>query len=1286
MNTNYRLQLRSHKEVFTDRESAMEYIGMYFMPDNLVGEPTVYFYGNKNKPNVILAIGGVGDRTYTTIDIAETNERLDNVDKGQVENTAELAKAVATLKGVIEASGLTFDANKKENQVTYEPDVKDELIGDAENLAEAISILSKYAQENFHSSNLIPETTKSIEMLYVPVDEGMQLKAAIRISKHGESDTTENNDNIIGLKEDGLYATVNVDYDEVKHELQFVTSGMKNGKFMDDANRKVISLGEHTQYAPDNEKHNVSLVVNKEKNTLSADVKISEDENNILSVQDDKLFVDGRANNIKYKGQTVFAGLNNLEKVLETVNSDLEDLKEHVEKVENHDVIKGDTTDTMVVTAQKQETGGYVISGGVRLGSEQSIIIKNGGIEADVEITCEPSSNKLKVRVGNTVKEVVLPGFSIVNTISYDSANNDLVITWSNGQTTKIPIADLVVNTYNFVNDASNSVEFSVNDGDTRNIKNVTANVRVSKSTDNILTVVNGELMVDKTKIKADVTGLNEKIDAEIERAKAAEQANADAIVAEKTRAEAKEAEIKNQVDINTNNIGTLQTTVTANGEKLTTLEGKVNEFKSEYDTYVGNNDKTVAGVKEVLARHEESITKNASDILTSNKNLENEVNRATARENEIERKLQEHIDSASSDLEADVEALKTSVGELTTQVTTIDSSLDKEIQDRKDADGLINESLTKVTSDVKTNTSNISSLTDELHSLAENYTKFTETASTVHNQLAENVKTLNTSIGEAQSSIGTLETSLNKEIDDRKASDTKFDNSIAEINTKVGTIENNVTKVNGDLAAEVSRATLRENEIEKKLEDHIDSATANIEETVVNLGERVGTLETNLQSEITRATGEESRIEGKLDTHVTDAESKFTAINGNIDTIEANVTSLSDRMTVAESDIKNTKDSLSTLTERVSTNEADIIKANNDIAANKLAIENLKAEDAKMAISVQETNTLKLAVDKQNTGSTISGDVKVKSDVRNAIASDGNGLYANIQLSYNKASNKISLVVNEKTVDEYELSDHSIVQEGHYDSQSKSIILTIIKDGGEREQISIPVADLVNEWKVDNGEDNPVNLSKTTGADGVDVLRATLNISTDEHNAILDDNGTLFASNEASKMFALWGGDEITIQKAIENIKTETDKVEGLVTDVDQLQSDMVQAKNDITQLQGDVNMIQVKVEQNTKDIATNTGSINTLNTQVTELNREFTNISNSFNELSDLVNTYEERITTVEGDIVTINNNINSINQNISDIKEQIGEPQEGKPNIYERLDAIENTIANLIDFGTF
>ena len=1108
MNTNYRLQLRSHKEVFTDRESAMEYIGMYFMPDNLVGEPTVYFYGNKNKPNVILAIGGVGDRTYATIDIAETNERLDNLDKGQVENTAELAKAVATLKGVIEASGLTFDANKKENQVTYEPDVKDELIGDAENLAEAISILSKYAQENFHSSNLIPETTKSIEMLYVPVDEGMQLKAAIRISKHGESDTTENNDNIIGLKEDGLYATVNVDYDEVKHELQFVTSGMKNGKFMDDANRKVISLGEHTQYAPDNEKHNVSLVVNKEKNTLSADVKISEDENNILSVQDDKLFVDGRANNIKYKGQTVFAGLNNLEKALETVNSDLEDLKEHVEKVENHDVIKGDTTDTMVVTAQKQETGGYVISGGLRLGSEQSIIIKNGGIEADVEITCEPSSNKLKVRVGNTVKEVVLPGFSIVNTISYDSANNDLVITWSNGQTTKIPIADLVVNTYNFVNDVSNSVEFSVNDGDTRNIKNVTANVRVSKSTDNILTVVNGELMVDKTKIKTDVTGLNEKIDAEIERAKAAEQANADAIVAEKTRAEAKEAEIKNQVDINTNNIGTLQTTVTANGEKLTTLEGKVNEFKSEYDTYVGNNDKTVAGVKEVLARHEESITKNASDILTSNKNLENEVNRATARENEIERKLQEHI----------------------------------------------------------------------------------------------------------------------------------------------------------------------------------DSATANIEETVVNLGERVGTLETNLQSEITRATGEESRIEGKLDTHVTDAESKFTAINGNIDTIEANVTSLSDRMTVAESDIKNTKDSLNTLTERVSTNEADIIKANNDIAANKLAIENLKAEDAKMAISVQETNTLKLAVDKQNTGSTISGDVKVKSDVRNAIASDGNGLYANIQLSYNKASNKISLVVNEKTVDEYELSDHSIVQEGHYDSQSKSIILTIIKDGGEREQISIPVADLVNEWKVDNGEDNPINLSKTTGADGVDVLRATLNISTDGHNAILDDNGTLFASNEASKMFALWGGDEITIQKAIENIKTETDKVEGLVTDVDQLQSDMVQAKNDITQLQGDVNMIQVKVEQNTKDIATNTGSINTLNTQVTELNREFTNISNSFNELSDLVNTYEERITTAEGDIVTINNNINSINQNISDIKEQIGEPQEGKPNIYERLDAIENTIANLIDFGTF
>ena len=75
MNTNYRLQICSHAEVFQTREAAMTYINRYFMPDNLLGEPTFYFYGDTESPNVIFAVR-LDDRKFATVDLGLTNENL----------------------------------------------------------------------------------------------------------------------------------------------------------------------------------------------------------------------------------------------------------------------------------------------------------------------------------------------------------------------------------------------------------------------------------------------------------------------------------------------------------------------------------------------------------------------------------------------------------------------------------------------------------------------------------------------------------------------------------------------------------------------------------------------------------------------------------------------------------------------------------------------------------------------------------------------------------------------------------------------------------------------------------------------------------------------------------------------------------------------------------------------------------------------------------------------------------------------------------------------------------
>lgn len=1094
-NINWRLQFCSHKEIFADRDTAMKYIRREFLPDSLVGEPTLYFYGDSDEPNAILAFG-VGDRRIATIDVGAVSDKVDEIENSETENSERLDKAIATLKDVINAAGLTFDENKIQNQVTYEPDVKDELIGDTTSLGEAIAVISKFAQDSFKSTNLIPVESKSIAVSYTATDKGMELKPSVKFSTYGDADTLDDNNNILGLKPDGIYATVNLEYDPEKCELSFVTSGMKDGKFMDDANRKIIKLGEHTQYTPDNNGYNVNLVVDKDKNTISANVKISEDPNNILSVQDEKLFVDGRATNIKYKSGTVYSGINQLETSFndfkDEVNSELDTVKKHISDVEENTTIEGDTTDTMVITATKETNVGYRISGGVRLGSNKTIIHKDGGLEVDIEITCDIASNKLIVRTGNITKEVELPGVDFIDNAYYDSVTQELVIEFNNGNTVRIPMSGLIT-IYTFENNTSSPVVFQVSDNTRSTEKVITTAFRLA-SNDNILSINgNGELIAPKSTI-------DNAIKTEQERAQAAEKTLADNLNTEIERAKAAEQKNANDIITNTQAISDTNTKVEANTASISLLNA---------------DDNTDGSVK--------YFAKQAYDLAVEK--VEQEQSRAEGVENVL------------------TERISTLEGKVT---DSADGIIDKA---KRYADAKIAENYTQVGIDIA------NSKSEAISAASEDATNKADNALTQAKEYADRG---------LEKKANSADVYTKEEID-KKGYLTSVD--LSDYATKT------------DVADETSRAQIAE----------------------------------------------------KL----------------NADAIDA----LEDRATAIETNV-----SL------------------------------LQAEDRRLNIITSETNSIALTASKADGGTTLKADLKLNTTEDNIIKLDGNGVYSSVALNYNKAENSIALIVNGNEKSKFTLSEHSLVQEGHYDSVTQSIVLTIAKDGGETQQISIPVGDMVNEWTIDNGIDNPITLTKTAGADNVDVLRARLVISTEAHNGILNNNGTLYMSNEASKLTALWGGDEVTVQKAIENLKTETDKVAGLVSDVDTLKSDMAQAKSDITVLQGNVTNLQTKVEQNTQNIAQNTGAINNLTTQVTELGSQVTNLSNQFTELSNQVEGYEDRISKLEGDLTTVNNNINTINQTINQIKEQIGEPEEGKPSVAERLATIEEIINNLIDFGEY
>lgn len=1255
-NINWRLQICSHKEIFSNRDTAMKYIRREFLPDSLVGEPTLYFYGDSDEPNAILAFG-VGDRRIATIDVGAVSDRVDEIETSETENFEKLDNAIATLKDVINAAGLTFDENKIQNQVTYEPDVKDELIGDTNSLGEAIAVISKFAQDSFKSTNLIPVESKSVAVSYITTDKGMELKPSVKFSTYGDADALDDNNNILGLKSDGIYATVNLEYDPEKCELSFVTSGMKDGKFMDDANRKVIKLGDHTQYTPDNNGYNVNLVVDKDKNTISANVKISEDPNNILSAQDEKLFVDGRATNIKYKSGTVYSGINHLETSFndfkDEVTSELDTVKKHISDVEENTTIEGDTTDTMVITATKETNVGYRISGGVRLGSNKTIIHKDGGLEVDIEITCDIVSNKLIVRTGNVTKEVELPGVDFIDNAYYDSVTQELVIEFNNGNTVRIPMSGLIT-IYTFENNTSSPVVFQVSDKTRSTEKVVTTAFRLA-SNDNILSVNgNGELIAPKSVI-------DKAVAVETENRVAEDKKLSEAITAETQRATAEESRLDERINDLTSSVTSQVSSAVAEAKTYTDtqlgtakleLQAEISNAKTDAVNTASSDatyksDKALADAKAYTdSEIAKNYTKVTSDIHNANDALEDKlVADYVAKDEKILTDAKAYTDSEIAKLETNEGDLSTSIEELKAKDKELETSLATKIESVEVVKDEANDLHYQVLVD--------GVVAGDINIPQDQFLKSVNYDNASH-KLQFIFKTENEHEQPIEVDISDLVDTYTAG-DGMSLSANTFSVRKATLSEKYLTVSADGVSVNGiDAAIDTLNGT-----IDTKTQEAQDNAIA---AAATDATTKADNALTQAKEYADRGLEKKANSADVYTKEEIDKKGYLTSVDLSDYATKTDVADETSRAQIAE---KLNADAIDALEDRATAIETNVSL--------------LQAEDRRLNIITSETNSIALTASKADGGTTLKADLKLNTTEDNIIKLDGNGVYSSIALNYNKAENSIALIVNGNEKSKFTLSEHSLVQEGHYDSVTQSIVLTVAKDGGETQQISIPVGDIVNEWTIDNGTDNPIALSKTAGADNVDVLRARLAISTEAHNGILNNNGTLYMSNEASKLTALWGGDEVTVQKAIENLKTETDKVAGLVSDVDTLKSDMTQAKNDITVLQGNVANLQTKVEQNTQNIAQNTGAIKNLTTQVTELGSQVTNLSNQFTELSNQVQGYEDRISKLEGDLTTIN-------QTINQIKEQLGEPEEGKPSVAERLAAIEETINNLIDFGEY
>lgn len=604
-NSNYNLQILHHEEVFATRELALQYLSDYYKPHSLEAEPIMVKYGQANKPDVILAFGTTStapggfyaiDMTKATEEIAEIAETIDT-DKDEITTISEL------LNGVIKATGLIVDENKINDKVTYDVDKLDPIIGEAVDIAQAVDLLAKYARNN----DIEVEDSNGIRLIYeVKPDGGKKLKAEIILSTDGDSDELGFNNNIIGVKNDGIYAASHLAYDDARHELIFTTSGYKNGRFQDDAIVQRINLGQHTKLIADNENHTVKLIINDEEDygtKLSADVQISSVDDNILEVKDGKLAVIGRADNIKYGNSTVEDTLTAYQTRLDNLNTEV-----------NIQGLNTDTLETVVTTVPN----GKQISGNVKRSSDGSIIVSGGGLSADIEVSVNIATNTLTFRKGNSTHEFNLPGASLFERAEYNDVDEQLLIYLTDGSVVPIPVRAIIHSwTTDNANTALRLTKTTVTGGDDK----LKAEIKL-RSSDNLISGSESELYVSRSEVDNMIlTQVN----------------------VEKERAMTAETNTQSQVT-------TLNTQVSEQGVNLRDLTERVNSEIQRAQS-VENTIDTIAKAAQTLA---EDANASATTALSEIALITDDLTEA---------------ETALSDLSAEVKANKTDTDTKFTQV-----------------------------------------------------------------------------------------------------------------------------------------------------------------------------------------------------------------------------------------------------------------------------------------------------------------------------------------------------------------------------------------------------------------------------------------------------------------------------------------------------------------------------------------------------------------------------------------------------------------------------------------
>ena len=481
------------------------------------------------------------------------------------------------------------------------------------------------------------------------------------------------------------------------------------------------------------------------KDILTADVNISVDEDNILEERGEgnvhALLVRGTADNIKYGSGTVESALDGLiakdAELEQAINDEVarateaeNTLQEEIEAVsaDSANSLKSISNVDKSIDVDSTDPVNPVIKVNIS-GHENNTIrlIQQEGIEGlynFVDLSYDAEHNKLTfVRstsgATDVVKEMQLQSISFIDDIYYDKDTEELVIVYYSGHERKemrIPVRELI-DEWDVYNDVHSAVVLTKtwDSGLTKNI--LSAEVRISQKEDNILENQEGELYVSNSGITANaaaiaaeaeraqeaeaeldakIDGVDDKVDAEIERAEGAESDLSNAIAAEEARAISAET--------------ALQTALNNEVIRATSAE---TALQDAIDDEIARATNAEANLNSAIQREEARARETETRLDTR---LEAEIARAQAKENELNTAIvnetlraQEADNELYHDLADETAARAAADADLLSRInqetsraqvaeTTISEALQTEINNRQNGDTNLTNALTAET------------------------------------------------------------------------------------------------------------------------------------------------------------------------------------------------------------------------------------------------------------------------------------------------------------------------------------------------------------------------------------------------------------------------------------------------------------------------------------------------------------------------------------------------------------------------------------------------------------